>query len=414
MQGSNAAPPHPVTIAYLINTYPQPSHTFIRREIRALERCGLAIRRFALRSARGTLVEAADKAEDDATEHLLKAGALRLAADAARVCLAHPARFAAAAALALRCGARAGARLRHMVYLAEAARFLRRCRAEGITHVHVHFGTNAATVAMLAGVLGGPPYSVTMHGPEEYDAPVALSLPDKLTRAAFAVAISAHGLSQMRRWVPPPVWPRLHVVPCGLDEPAFLQPAPMPDGPLRLVAVGRFAPQKGFTVLVEALTAARAAVPGISLTLVGDGPMRGDIETAIRAAGLSGNVTLAGWQDEAGVRAAIDAAHVLVVPSFAEGLPVVAMEAMAAGRPVIATWVAGIPELVVPGETGWLVPPADPVALAAAIVAAATAAPAALAGMGAAAAARARARHHIAMSAARLAALFRNPGETIR
>jgi glycosyltransferase involved in cell wall biosynthesis len=393
-----------VTVAYLVNTYPQPSHSFIRREIRALERRGVRVHRFALRSARAMLVDPADLAEDDATEHILQAGPAALAADLVALAVSAPARTAAALRLALACGARAGARLRHLVYLAEAARIARRCRALGVTHLHAHFGTNSATVAMLARALGGPRYSVTVHGPEEFDAPAALALDTKIARADFAVAISAHGRSQLCRLVPPADWHRLVVVPCGIERAAFPAALPMPEGPLHLVAIGRFAPQKGFPVLIEAL----AAVPGVTLTLVGDGPMRPALEAA--AAPLGGRVRFAGWQDEAGVRAALAAAHALALPSFAEGLPVVAMEAMAAGRPVIGTWIAGIPELVRDGETGWLVPPADPDALAAAIAAAAATPRGRLAAMGAAARDRALARHDVDAAAALLAARFAGSG----
>ncbi|MFN6977567.1 MAG: glycosyltransferase [Gemmobacter sp.] len=399
-----------MTIAYLVNTYPLPSHSFIRREIRALERQGHAVHRLALRSARTSLVDPADREEDAATEHLLEAGAAALAADLARVALVAPGRFLAALRLALACGGRAGSRLRHLVYLAEAARVVRRCRALGARHLHAHFGTNSAAVAMLAAALGGPRYSFTVHGPEEFDAPLALSLPDKLSRAAFAVAISAHGRSQLCRWVPMAVWPRLHIVPCGVEPGAFPGPLPLPDGPLRLVAIGRFAEQKGFAILIDAMAIARRAVPAVTLTLVGDGALRPEIERAIAAASLGDAVHLAGWRDEAGVRAALAAAHALVIPSFAEGLPVVAMEAMAAGRPVIATWIAGIPELVQDGITGWLVPPADAQALADAIVAAAAQSPDRLAAMGADGRERALDRHDADRAAARLAGLFAAAG----
>lgn len=394
-----------MTLAYLVDTYPAPSHSFIRRELRALDRLGPAPHRFAMRSMRDALVDPADREEDAATEHVLEAGAARLAADLAALALTRPGRFAAALRLALACGGRAGARVRHLIYLAEAARIVRRCAALGIRHVHAHCGTNPATVAMLATALGGPRYSLTIHGPEEFDAPEALSLSEKLERAAFAVAISAHGRSQLCRWVPPAVWPRLLVVHCGIEPDTFPDPPPpLPAGTLRLVAVGRLVPQKGFADLLAALEIARRGTLDVRLTLVGDGPLRGELEQA--GAGLGGAVRFAGWLDEAGVRAEIAAAHVLAVPSFAEGLPVVVMEAMAMARPVIATWIAGIPELVRPGETGWLVPPASPEALAAAIREAAGTPRDVLDRMGAAGRARVLARHDVAASAAQLAALF--------
>ena len=180
------------------------------------------------------------------------------------------------------------------------------------------------------------------------------------------------------------------------------------------MAVGRFAEQKGFGLLVRAFARARAERPHLRLTLVGDGPLRPQIEAMLAAAGLGGAVELAGWQDRAGVRRALAAADALVVPSFAEGLPVVMMEAMALGRPVVATIIAGIPELARPGHDAWLVPAGDEAALAAAMVAVADSPRETLAAMGLNARARVVARHDVRQSAAQLAALFQQAGEAAR
>ncbi len=395
-------------IACLVNTYPSPSHSFIRREVQALERRGLTVARIAMRSDRARLIEAQDIDEDHRTTHVLERGAGALVGAALATLARTPSRFARALALAWRCGARAegGARLRHMIYLAEAAWVARWAAAQGIAHIHAHFGTNSATVAMLAHALGAPGYSVTVHGPEEFDRPRALALDLKLARARFAVAVSSYGRSQLCRQVGVAHWPRLHVVHCGIEPARFADAPPLPAGPLRLVCTGRLSEQKGQLLLIAALGKAVATRPDLHLTLVGDGPLRGAIEEAVARAGLGGHVTLTGWVDEAGVRAALARAHVLALPSFAEGLPVAMMEAMAAGRPVISTWVAGIPELLTP-ECGWLVPAGDADALAEAIITAADTAPAELAAMGAAGRARALARHDIDAQAARLEALMR-------
>ncbi|MDR5652862.1 glycosyltransferase [Ruixingdingia sedimenti] len=390
-------------IAYLVNTYPRPSHTFIRREIRALERRGIAVHRFAMRSDRAALVDPADVAEDARTEHVLKAGAPVLAAAGLRALAT--ARGWRALRLAVGCGRRGGGVLRHLVYLAEAAQVARRCRDLGVAHLHAHFGTNSATVAMLAHELGGPRFSFTVHGPEEFDAPAALSLRQKMARAAFTVAISSFGRSQLMRWARAADWPRIHTVHCGI-EPALFAPAPLPEGPARVVAIGRFSEQKGQLLLVRALALAVARAPGLHLVLVGDGELRGAMEAAVAQAGIGAHVTLTGWLDEAGVRAELAAAQALVLPSFAEGLPMVVMEAMAAARPVVATWIAGVPELVVPGGTGWLVPAGDAGALADALVALAGTPVDRLRAMGEAGRARVLARHDIDAEAGRLAALF--------
>lgn len=396
-------------IAYLVNTYPRPSLSFVRREIQALERQGFEVRRFALRGDRAGLVDPADVAEWDRTEFVLARGGARLAFATLAAVLRAPGPSLAALRIALACGRRSprGA-LRHLVYLAEAAYVAQRLRTLGTQHLHAHFGTNSATVAMLAGVLGGVRWSFTAHGPEEFDAPAALSLDDKMRRAAFTVAVSSFGRSQLCRWAAFAVWPRIHVVPCGIERTHFLEPAPLPVGTTRLVAIGRFVEQKGQLLLIEAFARAVVADPSVHLTLVGDGELRPAIEAAIRERGLDANVTIAGWLDEAGVLAELVAAHALVMPSFAEGLPMVVMEAMAAGRPVVATLIAGMPELVLPGETGWLVPAGDVEALADALGAVAATPRERLAAMGAAGRARALQRHDVDAAAATLAGHFRD------
>lgn len=401
-----------VKIACLVNTYPRASHSFIRREIAALERRGHEVLRLAMRSDRAALKDPADLAEDARTEHVLEMGAARLLASALRQMLRHPKGALAALRLALACGAGGaegtGGRLRHLVYWIEAAHVARRCKAAGVTRLHAHFGTNPATVAMLAHEMGGPPYSFTAHGPEEFDAPLALALGEKIARAADVVAISSFGRSQLCRWVAPEHWGKIAVVHCGIEPDRFPAPAPLPEDGPHLVAIGRFAPQKGFALLVQAMALATPDLPGLRLVLVGDGELRDGITADIAAAGLADRVHLAGWQDEAGVRAALADATALILPSFAEGLPVVLMEAMAAGRPVIATAIAGVPELVTP-DTGWLVPAGDAAALADAIRALAATPPDRLQAMGAAARARVLARHDIDREAAKLARLFGEP-----
>lgn len=397
-------------IAYVVNTYPRPSHSFIRREIRALEAQGHQVIRLAMRADTAPLVDADDRTEAAATYRVLDQGAVALLG----ACLAAPfARMIRAAKLAVACGRRGrggvpgtGGVARHLVYLAEAAYVARHCQQRGVDHIHAHFGTNSATVAMLAHVLSGIPYSFTVHGPEEFDAPRALSLGEKMRHAAFTVAISSFGRSQLMRWADFADWPRIQVVHCGIDPNRFADRVPMPSGAGGMVAVGRLSEQKGQMLLIEALALAVQQAPDLHLTLVGDGELRAPIEAAIAARGLARHVRLTGWLDEAGVRAELAGAHVLVLPSFAEGLPMVVMEAMAAARPVLATSIAGVPELVVPGETGWLVPAGDAVTLAEAMVTLARTPNDRLMTMGQAGRARVLDRHDIAREAAKLASLI--------
>jgi colanic acid/amylovoran biosynthesis glycosyltransferase len=393
-------------IAYLVNQYPKPSHAFIRREIAALEELGIDVCRYSLRRAREGIADPADARELERTRVVLEAGTGALVLSALWA-VARPWRFATCvgATVALGKGSERGL-LRHVAYLLEAAVLARWLRRACCEHLHAHFGTNSAVVAMLAARLAGVPFSFTAHGPEEFDKPGAIGLRRKVAEAAFVVAVSSFGRSQLYRHCEPHAWNKVRVVPCGL-EPAFLKeaPAPVPDGP-RLVCVGRLCEQKGQLVLVEAVRRLRNAGVPCEVVLVGDGEMRVEVERAVADAGLEAQVRITGWASEGRVREEIEAARALVLPSFAEGLPVVLMESLALGRPVISTFVAGIPELVVPGECGWLVPAGSAGALAEAMAEVLSADPERLTAMGARGAARVRERHDVRQSARLLARSF--------
>ena len=393
-------------VAYVLNTYPQPSQSFIRREIQALERQGVEVLRLPMRASALALVDAGDKAESERCHYVLRAGAVRLLLTFAATVLRAPRRSLGALLLAVQLARAGGGWIKSLIYLVEAAYVARLTRREGCVHAHAHFGTNATAVAMLAHALGGVSYSFTTHGPEEFDAPHHLSLGQKVDRARFSVAISSFGRSQLSRWASFGAWERIKVVHCGIEPGKFPEPAPLPQGVLRLVAIGRFVEQKGQMVLIEALADAVRDVPDLHVSLVGDGEMRADLEAAIARLGLERNVTLTGWLDEAGVRDALAASHALVMPSFAEGLPMVVMEAMAAGRVVLATYVAGTPELVLPEETGWMVPAGDSQALANAMVRLAAVPHDRLIQMGKLARERVFERHDIDVEAAKLKAMF--------
>ncbi|RCW85071.1 glycosyltransferase involved in cell wall biosynthesis [Paracoccus lutimaris] len=394
-------------IGYLVNTYPRPSHSFIRREIAALEAEGVEIHRFAMRSNRAELSDPADLAEDARTEHVLNAGGRRLLIGLLRQGAAKPRQFAAALQLARRRAAAGESSLaRQIIYLAEGAHIAARARDLQIDHIHAHFGTNSTRVAAYARLMGGPRFSFTVHGPEEFDNTAALDLGGKLAGAEFCATVSSYGRSQMCRWAQTGDWDKVQVVHCGLDLSRWDTSAPLPQGPFHMVAVGRFAEQKGFGLLIRAFAKAWRRDPSLRLSLVGDGELRPQIEALVAAEGMENAVNLLGWQDESGVRAAMNAAHALVTPSFAEGLPVVIMEAMACARPVIATYIAGIPELVRPGQEGWLIPAGDADALAETMLAAAATDAETLARMSASARARVTARHDIRVSAQKLKALF--------
>jgi len=338
-------------IAYLVNRYPAVSHSFIRREIQALERHGVEIMRIALQEWGAELLDEENLPERQRTRYVLSSYVLRNGVSAllialARMSFTRPVGLLQALALALRMGRRAQRPLpMHLVYLAEACRIALWLRAAGIQHLHAHFGTNPAEVAMLVQALGGPRWSFTVHGPEEYDNVQLIKLAEKVRRCAFVVAISSHGRSQLYRLVERQHWPKIKVVQCGLEPAYFAGAGSSASTAPRLVCVGRLCEQKGQLLLIEA--AHRLATRGIAfdLVLAGDGHLRAEIEASIRRYKLQNLVRITGWLSAAEVREQILAARALVLPSFAEGLPIVIMEAMALRRPVISTFVAGIPEL---------------------------------------------------------------------
>jgi colanic acid/amylovoran biosynthesis glycosyltransferase len=394
-------------IAYLVNVYPSPSHSFIRREIAALEDLGWSVSRFSVRRSDSPLVDPADQAELSRTEVILDAGTIALLLAVLGCLLRSPGRFLRAARMALRLG-RISDRgvFRHAIYLAEAAWLRNRLLGQGITHLHAHFGTNSATVALLCRLLGGLKYSFTVHGPEEFDKATILGLDQKIAHAAFVVAISQFGRSQLYRWCDYADWPKIQVVHCGLDQAFFTaEPTPVPDN-RRLVCVGRLCEQKGQLLLVEAGKQLGDAGHQIELVLVGDGPMRSEIESRISDCRLQSHIRITGWASGEVVMREIQESRVFVLPSFAEGLPVVIMEAMALGRPVISTYVAGIPELVRPSENGWLVPAGNVDTLAHAIREALDAPVDCLNEMGRAGRKAVLMSHEIRKEASKLASLF--------
>ena len=395
-------------LAYLTTVYPSVSHTFIRREILGLEALGYDVLRLAIRPG-GDVVDPADREEAEKTSYCLGEPLPRILLRAGSVLLRRPLQAMRALRMTYAMHRRSERGLfRHLAYLAEAAVLLHKMDRHRIDHVHVHFGTNAAAVARLSRCLGGPSYSMTVHGPDEFDAAIGLSLGEKMTDAAFTVAITDYCASQLRRWVPYPEWPKIHVVHCTVGDNWFDSARPIPEDSETLVCVGRLSAQKGQLLLLDAFADALSDRHKGRLVLVGDGEMRGVVQERIDGLGLAEHVTITGWQSEAEVREHLLTARALVLGSFAEGLPVVLMEAMALQRPVIATYIAGIPELVRPVEHGWLAIAGNRAQLAAAIQQALSSPIDKLNKMGRAAAKTVRERHSTIKEVARLEGLFRD------
>jgi colanic acid/amylovoran biosynthesis glycosyltransferase len=403
----------PLTIGYLTSFYARAGDTYIRREVEQLRRMGHVVHTFSIRkSDPSELVSDAIRQEHAQTEFIFEAGLRKLAWSGFRTAIGAPRKFFDAVKLVLRTVPPGIEQrwIRRSYYLLEAAYLAERLKAKKVQHLHNHIGESSALVAMLAAMLQGIPYSLTIHGPNEFDRPTLFALNEKTRRAAFVVAISEFTRSQLYRWVDYDAWSKIHVIRVGVG-PMYLEHGPTSITSVpRLVSIGRIAEQKGQAILIQAAARLRERGHDFELVIVGDGPMRGEIEQLIDRFDLKKQVRITGFLGDQGVIQELLAARALVLPSFAEGLPVAIMEALALGRPVISTYVAGIPELVESGVDGWLVPAGSVEPLVDAMAEAITTDSAVLEQMGRAGAARVAEQHNIRTETKKLAVFFSNGG----
>jgi colanic acid/amylovoran biosynthesis glycosyltransferase len=399
----------PLTLGYMTSLYARASDWFIRGEVAELRAMGHTVHTFSIRRSDPKEAVSEDVAREQAnTVCLIEGGLPRLALAALRRFFRSPARMLEAARVSRKLAIPGlKGRLWPWAYLLEAAWLADLLEERKITHLHNHIGENSASVAMLASILSGVPFSMTIHGPNEFDYAPNFAYGEKIRRAAFTACISEYGRSQLFRYSDYTDWPKVKVVRSGVGR-KFLEHAltPVPDE-RRFVCIGRLCEAKGQLLLVEA--AARLAAEGLDfeIVLIGDGPMRAPIEALIEEFGLQDHIRIAGWIGSDAVLEELLRARALLLPSFAEGLPMVIMEALALGRPVISTYVGGIPELVEPGACGWLVPSGSIEPLVEAIRSAIHATPEELERMGREGAERVARKHDIHQEVGKLAAWFR-------
>jgi colanic acid/amylovoran biosynthesis glycosyltransferase len=355
-------------VAYVVGRYPAVSHAFVTREVLAVRAAGVEVETVSIHRARARdTLSKIDRAEARATYALLplRPGEFLRAQLSA---LASPLAYVSTLAYALRSGpAGAKAKIWQLFYFLEGTMLWRHCRRRRVRHIHAHHLNQASDAAMLAvryaNAAGADPawtWSFTMHGPNELYDVSRFRLAEKATSAAAVTCISDFARSQVMAFAPEAAWPRFQVVHCGLDPTEFDRngtPAPPADGCFRVLYVGRLVPFKGQAILLEAVASLRATGIDARLTLIGEGPSRRDLERRAHELGLAGAVEFAGAVGQDEIRDRYAAADAFCLPSFAEGVPVVLMEAMAMCLPVVTTRVMGIAELVDDGESGLLVPP---------------------------------------------------------
>lgn len=343
-------------IAYLTTKYPSVSHTFIRRELHEMERRGHSVLRLAVRRSDAPLVDPLDQEEAQKCIHCLSQPLHIHLFSLLRTFISAPLRFLVGIRVAIKMGSLSDRGIiKHLIYLIEACTLLVIVKKNNIDHIHVHFGTNSTAVARLIKLCGGPGYSFTVHGPTEFDSAIGFDLEGKINDASFVLAITDYCSAQLRRWCPPQQWSKIHIIHCTVGDDFFQAAAPLDPQSTTFTCVGRLSPQKGQLVLVDAFAQLLDEGHQAHLIFVGDGELRDMIEERIQDHNVESHVTITGYVSEAEVRSHISTSRAMVLPSFAEGLPMVIMEAFAVGRPVISTYIAGIPELVVPEKNGWLV-----------------------------------------------------------
>lgn len=358
-------------IAYLVSQYPAYSHTFILREVQQLRQLGVEITVASINTPDRPLnkLTEIEKTEAEQTFYIKSQGPVNALLALAKTLSSHPAGVLRGIKHALKLGGWDVKRvLYHGFYLLEALLLGQWLRSQNLTHLHVHFATPAASVGMLVKTVFGVGFSFTVHGPDEfYDAP-GYNLPAKILAADFVLCISHYARSQVMKLSPVAAWPKFDVCRLGVDPERF-QPSPKtePSASCQLLCVGRLTSAKGQAILLAAVALLLQQGTTVMLTLVGTGPDEASLKAYADELGISAQVHFTGAVDQDHILDFYRAADIFVLPSFAEGLPVVLMEAMAMEIPCITTAITGVPELITTGVDGVLVPASDTQGLAAAI-----------------------------------------------
>ncbi|MCL3881774.1 glycosyltransferase [Marivita sp. GX14005] len=346
-------------LAYLTGEYPRASDTFIQREVAHLRALGHDVLTCSIRTTGAEHLVG----DEQRREHVRTFKVLAAARNPLSVLKAHarwmrtPRRYLSALRLTWTTSPKGlRGRLYNLIYFVEAGVLAAHLDDEGVTHLHNHIAKASCTVAMLAGALSGIRWSFTIHGPDIFFEPLHWRIDEKAARASFVACISQFCRSQLMCFTDARHWDRFHIVHCGVDPERY---EPRPRNGMTILFVGRLAPVKGLPILLEAVARLADSYPDLQLDIIGDGPDRVALEAEVARRGLDERIAFLGYRSQSEVAEALAAADIFALPSFAEGVPVVLMEAMAAGLPVLATRIAGIPELVEDGVSGRLVAPGD-------------------------------------------------------
>lgn len=368
---SSAPGTRAVRIGYLISRYPSISHTFILREVLSLKRYGVEVDVASINDPdRPSLQLTADEnAETNRTFYVKSLGVGPAFLAQLTLLMTHPFKFVRALSFAMALG---GWDIKKLLfcylYFAEAILIAQWMRDRSLAHLHVHFATPAATVALILSRMADVQFSMTVHGPDEfYDVP-GYYLPEKIANARFVCAIGNYARSQLMKVSSVENWSKIDVAPLGVNLDDF-KPRPFrtSPNPFEVLCVGRLVPAKGQHILLSSLASLLADGRNVTLRFVGDGPDRASLEQEAKRLGCEQHVRFEGAVNQDRIRDFYRTADIFALASFAEGIPVVLMEAMAMEIPCVTTWITGIPELIRTGTDGLLVVPSDAREMAAAI-----------------------------------------------
>lgn len=348
-----------INIGYISSMYPRSNDTYVRNEVIELRKRGHYVQTFSIRKEK-SLTHISDEISNElaTTNYILEQSIWKLLSSFLHTLIKSPLRFVAAFCLGWKTRVRGvkGSFLL-LAYLIEACYLARELERLGIEVLHNHIAENSAMVSMLASCLSKVPYSMTVHGPGIFYRPEQMALGEKIARSTFTVAITNFCKSQCMLFTPMSAWKKINVIRCAPSrdfENIKISPV---ISELRFVFVGRLSFEKGLIILLEAVREVAKRHPNVHLDIIGDGPLKDQVQTYVGKYKLENNILLHGPKSSLEVREYLINSRGMVLPSFAEGLPVSIMESFALGRPVISTMFAGIPELVSHGQNGWLTYP---------------------------------------------------------
>lgn len=350
-------------VAYLVSQYPAYSHTFILREVLQLRQFGVEIVTASINLPDRPFDKLTDieRNEAEQTFYIKQQGMVQAVSALIKTLVLNPVGLLRGVKHAIKLGGWNIKRvLYHFFYLIEALLLGQWMQKQNVRHLHVHFATPAASVGLLVKTVFGYSFSFTVHGPDEFYDASGYNLPEKILAADFIFCISHYARSQVMKLSPVSAWSKFDVCRLGVDTQRFIPAVKsQANASCQLLCVGRLTSAKGQAILLEAVAQLKQQGTAVNLTLVGTGADEQSLKHHAETLGITTQVTFTGAVDQDHILDYYHAADVFVLPSFAEGLPVVLMEAMAMEIPCITTMITGVPELIENGQNGLLVPASD-------------------------------------------------------